>query len=201
MMDKLPQVLRVAADSQSHFAMTPTLDLQPAKFNIQVKGVSHEHARELIEKCIDSEDYLTCLRPLLDDAFGCIQADGLRVAGVPIGSEAFITNYVRSKALDIVQDVDKLDIMKDPLTKYRFLKCCQQSRLDFLGRNVSPSKMPTPVNGIVGPQHWAVIQAILKVGTAGQFDTLQPDMKKWCASPMLAQDYGEDDSSIGTKAV
>jgi hypothetical protein len=62
---------------------------------------------------------------LLDDAFGCIQADGLRVAGVPIGSDAFITQrqYVCSKSLDIVQDVDKLDIMKDhPLTKYHLLK-------------------------------------------------------------------------------
>jgi hypothetical protein len=72
--------------------------------------------------------------------------------------------------------------MKDPLTKYHLLKYCQHSRLEFLGRNVSPSQMTTPVNGIVGPQHvdWAVIQAILKVGTAGQFDTLQPDMQKWC---------------------
>jgi hypothetical protein len=103
---------------------------------------------------------------------------------VPVGSDAFITNYVCSKALDIVQDVDKLNIMKDPLTKHHLLKYCQHPRLDFLGRNVSPSQMTTPVNGIVGPQaqhvDWAVIQAILKVGTAGQFDTLQPDMKKWC---------------------
>ena len=27
---------------------------------------------------------------------------------------------------------------------------------------------------------WAVIKAILKVSTAGQFDALQPDMQKWC---------------------
>ena len=85
---------------------------------------------------------------MLDDAYGCIQADGLRVAGVPVGSDAFITNYVRSKALDVVQDVDKLNIMKDPLTKYHLLKYCQHSRLDFLGRNMSPSQMTTPVNGI-----------------------------------------------------
>ena len=78
--------------------------------------------------------------------------------------------------------MDNLNIMKDPLTKYHLLKYCQHSRLEFFGRNVSPSQMTTPVNGIVGPQHvdWAVIQAILNVGTAGQFDTLQPDMKKWC---------------------
>ena len=43
----------------------------------------------------------------------CIQVDGLRVAGVPVGSPEFIANYVRSKTLDIVQDVAKLRIMED----------------------------------------------------------------------------------------
>jgi hypothetical protein len=59
---------------------------------------------------------------------------------------------------------------------------CQHSRLDFLGKNVPPSQMTTPVNGIVVPQYvdWVVIKSILKVGTAGQFDSLQPDMQTWC---------------------
>ena len=43
---------------------------------------------------------------------------------VPVGTNAFITSYVRSKALDVVQDVEKLDIMKDPLTKHHLLKFC-----------------------------------------------------------------------------
>ena len=153
LMDTLSQVLHVAADSLKSFRADADLDLQPAKFKIHIKGVSHEQARALIERCIDSDEYLTCLRPMHDDAYGCIQADGLRVAGVSVGSDAFITNYVRSKALDVVQDVDKLNIMKDPLTKYHLLKYCQHSRLEFLGRNVSPSQMTSPVNGIVGPQH------------------------------------------------
>jgi hypothetical protein len=111
LMDTLSQVLHVAADSLKSFRADADLDLQHAKFNIHVKGVSHERARELIKKCIDSDDYFTCLRPLLDDAFGYIQDDGLRVSGVPIGSDVFITNYVRSKALDIVQDVEKLSTL------------------------------------------------------------------------------------------
>jgi hypothetical protein len=100
LMDSLPQVLHVAADSLKSFRADAHLDLQPAKFKIHIKGVSRELTRELIEKCIDSDEYVTCLRPMLDDAFGCIQADGLHVAGVPVGSEQMLsslTMFVRRR--------------------------------------------------------------------------------------------------------
>ena len=64
-MDSLPQVLHVAADTLKSFRADADLDLQPAKFKIHIKGVSHEQARALIEKCIDSDEYLTCLRPMM----------------------------------------------------------------------------------------------------------------------------------------
>jgi hypothetical protein len=45
LMDSLPQVLHVAADSLKSFRADADLDLQPAKFKIHIKDVSHEHAR------------------------------------------------------------------------------------------------------------------------------------------------------------
>jgi hypothetical protein len=50
LMDSLPQVLHIAADSLKSFRADADLDLQPAKFKIHIKGVSHEQARALIEK-------------------------------------------------------------------------------------------------------------------------------------------------------
>ena len=99
----------------------------------------------------------------------CIQVDGLRVAGIPVGSPEFIANYVRSKAMDIVKDIAKLDIMDaDPLVHYHLVKTCQHTRLAFLARNLSPAQMTQPARNIIGPQHvdHAVLQAILRVGTA-----------------------------------
>ena len=54
----------------------------------------------------------------------------IHIKGVPVGSPEFIANYVRSKALDIVQDVAKLRIMEDdPLVHSHLVKICQHTRL------------------------------------------------------------------------
>ena len=53
----------------------------------------------------------------------CTQVDGLRVAGIPVGSPEFIADYVRTKAMDIVKDIAKLDIMDaDPLVHYHLVQ-------------------------------------------------------------------------------
>jgi hypothetical protein len=111
--DELPQVLRKIADAIQSFRTDAGFEMQPTKLKIYIKGVSLQRARDLISACIDNDDSLASLRLLLDPACDCIQVDGLRVTGVPVGSPEFIANYVRSKAFDIVQDVAKLRIIED----------------------------------------------------------------------------------------
>ena len=136
--DELPQVLRTIADAMKSFRTDVDLEIQPTKLKIHIKRASFQHARELVQACIDNDESLASLRLLLDPASDCIRVDGLRVAGVPVGSPQFIYNYVRSKALDIVQDVAKLRIMEDdPLLHYHLVKTCQHTRLAFLDRNLS----------------------------------------------------------------
>jgi hypothetical protein len=65
----------------------------------------------------------------------CIQVDGLQVAGIPVGSPEFIPNYVRSKAMDIVKDIAKLDrtmgIAPPAMAPYADQICpCLRQRLD-----------------------------------------------------------------------
>ena len=155
--------------------------MQPTKLKIHIKGASLQRARELIKACIDNDGSLESLRVLLDS--DCIQVDGLRVTGAPVGSPEFIANYVRSKAMDIVQDIEKLNIMDaDPRVHYHLVKICQHTRLAFLARNLSPAQMTMPACCSIGPQHvdCAVLQAILRVGTSGTFTTWQPDVQQWC---------------------
>jgi hypothetical protein len=150
---------------------------------IHIKGASLQHARDLIKACIDNDDSLASLRLLLDPDYDCIQVDGLRVAGVPVGCPQFIANYVRSKALDIVQDVAKLRIMEDDsLVHYPLFNTCQHKRLAFLARNLSPAQMTMPASRIVGLQHVdrAVSQAILQAGTSGNFTAWPHDVQQWC---------------------
>ena len=165
-------MLHILADAIQSFRADADLEMQPAKLKIHMKGVSLEHARDLITACIDNDASLEPLRVLLDS--DCIQVDGLRLAGIPVGTPEFIADYVRTKAMDIVNDIAKLDIMDaDPLVHYHLVKTCQLTRLPFLTRNLSPYQMTQPARHIIGPQHvdHAVLQSILRVGTAGTFDT------------------------------
>ena len=123
-------MLHTLADAIQSFRTDADLEMQPAKLKIHMKGVSLQRARDLIAECID--DSLASLRVLLDS--DCIQVDGLRVAGIPVGSPEFIADYVRTKAMDIVKDIAKLDIMDaDPLVHYHLVKTCQHNGKPSLG--------------------------------------------------------------------
>ena len=112
--DDLPNVLRTLADAILTFRADADLEMQPAKLKIHMKGVPLERAHTMIRTCIDNNASLEPLRVLLDS--DCIQVEGLRVAGIPVGTPEFIADYVRTKALDIVNDIAKLDIIAvDPI--------------------------------------------------------------------------------------
>ena len=49
-----------------------------------------------------------------------INVTGLKCVGVPIGTPDFVNGFVRSKALDIGQDLHKLRILQDP----KFITIC-----------------------------------------------------------------------------
>jgi len=69
-----------------------------------------------------------------------ISTTGLRVAGVPIGNDEWVQQFVHAKPTAVQVDVGKLDIISDGLIHYQMLPFCQKARLAFLGRNT-----PTPL--------------------------------------------------------
>ena len=91
---------------------------------------------DLVRQCIDADDDLECLRPFLvrheDPAQDVIQVDGIRVAGVPLGSPEFVTRYVESKRDDILHDLPKLDVVSDDLVHAHMMTYCQHPRFGFL---------------------------------------------------------------------
>jgi hypothetical protein len=106
---------------------------------------------------------------------GIINVTGLKCVGVPIGTPEFVNAFVRSKALDIEQDVHKLRIIKDPKILYDLLHFCQHTRLAFLARNVPPDVMMRHANGLNAAPvliQDAIVQAILQRGLGDTFDTL-----------------------------
>ena len=117
--DELPKLLRFMRDAMRAFEQDHKLVMSPSKCKLHMKGVSIDTAHDLVKQCIEADNDLECLRPFLvrheDPAQDVIQVDGIRVAGVPLGSPEFVTRYVESKRDDILHDLPKLDIVSDDL--------------------------------------------------------------------------------------
>jgi len=69
-----------------------------------------------------------------------VSTDGMRVAGVPVGVDAWVKTFVAKKAQSVITDVAKLDVVSDGLLHNQLLNFCQNARMAFLGRNT-----PTPL--------------------------------------------------------
>ena len=116
---------------------------------IYIPGVSLERAHELVRQKIDLDPSLACLNDVLDPSANVITVTGMRCVGVPIGTPDFVNAYVRAKAVEIGNDVQKLSIITDPKIHYDLLRLCQHTRLGFLvGRNLPPEVMMTSTNGV-----------------------------------------------------
>jgi len=69
-----------------------------------------------------------------------VSTKGLRVAGVPIGGDAWVTNFVVEK-VEAVIHVGKIDhVLTDCMIHDHMLRFCENMRPGFLARN-----MPTPL--------------------------------------------------------
>ena len=70
-----------------------------------------------------------------DQSKNVIQVQGITCVGVPIGSPAFVTEFVKDKTSAMVDDVRKLHLLSDPLTDTRLARLCHNTRLSYLNRN------------------------------------------------------------------
>jgi len=95
-----------------------------------------DHARALFQNALEANAQLACLSGM--DAG--ISTTGLRVAGVPIGNDEWMQQFVQEKAAAGQVYVGKLNIISDSLIHYHMLRFCQNTGHAFLGRNT-----PTPL--------------------------------------------------------
>jgi len=90
-----------------------------------------------------------------------ISTTGLRVAGVPIGNDEWVQQFVQAKTAAVQVDVGKLDIISDGLIHHRMLRFCQNTRLAFLGCNT-----PTPlISDIFAKADATILEAFCRKGT------------------------------------
>ena len=56
--------------------------------------------------------------------------------GFPIGTDAFVRNFVAQTCRAIIDDVEKLDAIQDGFIHYQLLRFCQATRLQYINSNI-----------------------------------------------------------------
>jgi hypothetical protein len=56
--------------------------------------------------------------------------------GVPIGTDAFVRNFVSITCRDIIDDVEKLDVAQDGFIHYQLVGFCQDTRLQYTNSHI-----------------------------------------------------------------
>jgi len=65
-----------------------------------------------------------------------VSTKGLRVAGVPIGDDAWVAKFVAKKVEAVILDVAKIDdVLTDGMIHYHMMRFCQNTRPGFPARN------------------------------------------------------------------
>jgi len=101
-----------------------------------------------------------------------VSTDGMRVAGVPVGVDAWVKNFVAKKARLVITDVNKLDVVSDGLIHTQMFNFCQNVRMAFLGRNT-----PTPFFSEFMAQVDA--ELVCRHGTGGGHVDWTPHLRKF----------------------
>ena len=119
--DRLHSALKVFVDIRQRLAEDADLHMNLSKCQIYIPGVSLERAHELVRLKINQDPSLASLNAVLDPSANVITVTGMRCVGVPIGTPDFVHAYVRAKAVEIGNDVQKLSIITDPKIHYDLL--------------------------------------------------------------------------------
>jgi len=113
----LAEGLALAAELKQVLKQDLDLVLDVPKFNCFFPGDSindDDHARALFQNALQANPQLACLSGI----HAGISTTGLRVAGVPIGNDEWMQQFVQEKAAAVQVDVGKLDIISDGLIHY-----------------------------------------------------------------------------------
>ena len=137
------------------------MDLNVPKFNVSFPDTSFslDTARSALDLAVRADPSLAYLAAMGAE----ISTDGMRVAGVPVGVDAWVENFVAKKARSVITDVTKLDVVSDGLIHTQLLNFCQNARMAFLGRNTC-----TPLlSEFMAQVDATIVEAVCRHGTGG----------------------------------
>ena len=172
---KLSVALKVLSDIQQVFKEDAGLELQLDKTAFLVKGISAEDALHAADTIVKADPSLSHLASDLLH-IQRFTAEGYEGLGVPLGTDAFVQNFVKDKCLAIIDDVDKLDSVDDGFIHYQLLRFCQATRLQYLNGQISIRNQNSLQQQHVDRK---IADALLKKGTKGAYTSWTQQDRAW----------------------
>jgi len=147
------------------------MDLNVPKFNVFFPGTSfsldQDTARSALERAVRADPASADLAAM---EVG-VSTDGMRVAGIPVGVDAWVKIFVGKKARSVITDVAKLDAVSDGLLHTQVLNFCQ----NVLGRNT-----PTPLlSEFMAQVDATIVEAVCRHGAGGGHVDWTPHLRKF----------------------
>jgi hypothetical protein len=134
---KLSVALQVLTELKSVFKTDAGLELNVSKTSILPTGTTDQDAFDMAQTIMEatpSLDHLT--NDLFVDSF-CPK--GFIVIGVPIVTDAFVQSFVSKTCRDIIDDVEKLDVIQDVFIHFQLIRFCQTTRLQYINSHIMVS--------------------------------------------------------------
>jgi hypothetical protein len=102
--------------------------------------------------------------------------EGFVGIGLPIGTDAFVQNFVDKTCRDIIDDVEKLDAIQDGFIHYQLLRFCQATRLQYINSHILLGD-----RCVLQQQHvdCKIADALLKRGTKQHADGWDAPSNAW----------------------
>ena len=62
---------------------------------------------------------------------------GIEVLGTPIGTDAYIKDFVAQNSIKIMKDVEKLEPLADGFTHFQLVKMTMNTRAQYMSANIT----------------------------------------------------------------
>ncbi len=117
---RMSVTLQVLTEFKTVFKEDPGLEFNVSKTSILPKGVSVQSAFDVAQTIIQGTPVLTHLSN--DVLLTSFCPKGFVGIGVPVGTDAFVQNFVSKTCRTIIDDVENLDSIQDNFEHYQFLR-------------------------------------------------------------------------------
>ncbi len=131
---KLSVVLQVLAELKRVLKEDAGLEVNIPKTAVLSKVITQQTLFDVAHVFINNSPQLIHLSGELSlDSF---RHDGFVGIGVPIVTDNFVRQFVAKKCRDIIEDVEKVDVIEDSFIHFQVLRFCQATRMQHINSHI-----------------------------------------------------------------